>query len=92
MFVAHSLSAANGCRFFRSFRKWQPNRDGMPRNEVLAMFESVYLKVTGYLHIYQRMLAREWHDMTPSKYFMLLLFVLLAGYMLMKSGIKRPGG
>ena len=44
-----------------------------------------------YVRFYGHFVAKQWRDMTPTAYGMLLICIAAFGYFFMKSGMKKPG-
>ena len=55
------------------------------------MLDSILYTLSYYVRYYGNFLAKQWHNMTPMGYGSLLLCIGLFGYILMKSGTKKPG-
>ncbi len=55
------------------------------------MLDSVLTTISYYIRYYGNFLAKQWRDMTPMGYGMLLVSIGVFGYFLMKSGMKKPG-
>ena len=48
----------------------------------------VAMSFSGYMQFYRDFLVKQWRDMSPVGYGMLLLSIGLFGWLLMKSGTK----
>lgn len=47
------------------------------------------LPAMNYLDFYCRYFTKQWHDMTPMKYGVLLIAIGVVGFLLMKNGTRR---
>ncbi len=55
------------------------------------MLDNLLYTVSYYIRFYANFFAKQWRDMTPMGYGMLLVSIGVFGYFLMKSGTKKPG-
>ena len=55
------------------------------------MFASIGSTIEYFLSFYKDFFMYHWKHMTPDKYAIILLSVLVLGWLLMKSDIKNPG-
>lgn len=55
------------------------------------MFDSIYSSIRQYMVFYGDYFTKQWNDMGPTGYGILLIGIGLFGWLLMKSGIKGPG-
>jgi len=53
------------------------------------MIDKLLSKVTYHWDYYVESLQYQWNHMTPMKYGALLIFVFLAGFVLLKSNLRR---
>lgn len=53
------------------------------------MFDPLVIAMSSYLDFYCRYFTKQWHDMTPTKYGMLLIAIGVIGFIMMKSSNRR---
>ena len=53
------------------------------------MWDRLFLGMSSYLDFYCRYFSKQWHDMTPTKYGVLLIAIGLIGFLMMKSSARR---
>lgn len=54
------------------------------------MWENIRNTVSSHWNYYVNGLYYQWQHMTPMKYGMLLLFIFAAGWVLLKSNLRKP--
>ena len=53
------------------------------------MWESITTTVNSHWNYYINGLNSQWQHMTPTKYGMLLVFIFVCGWVLLKSNLRR---
>ena len=56
------------------------------------MWQSIQDTIQQYTIFYGSYFSKQWNDLGPTGYGILLIGIGFFGWLLMKSGMKRPGG
>ena len=55
------------------------------------MWDNIYSTFRQYMIFYGDYFSKQWNDLGPTGYGILLISIGFFGWLLMKSGVKRPG-